>query len=248
MKLQSIPAALVSMLLMAGACTGGGDAARTASQPVEGEKPRNPTADPAVKPDPEPAPDGSASDAKSVQLDGIRLGTSLATLMDRAPYDKPCDLDALPQLARSAVVYAGKPCHEQTFPEGTTVLFLLTYAEGDSATQLAQPIEAMAWLGGTYFDARSNLPVKIGAKQPELDAALGAPAVSFQIGTEFETVTDTPDPKPVGDPLLAHHHGKDLWSLTRSGVAVGFVVGPMPQDAENEQWRSISRLFFHYAT
>jgi hypothetical protein len=227
-------------------------------------EPHKPAPDPspdsgAAEPEPEPEPEtpetperptGNARAAADVQLDGFGIGTKLSELMERgAPYDKPCDLDRLADVKRSVVVYTGKECRGQVFPDGTTVLFMLSLApgeEGDTEKDLAQPIEAVAWLGGDYFRGKTNLPVEVGAKKADIDVALGPPTTSFQIGTAFEPVTDDPDPKPIGDPLLAHQHPGDIWSVTRSGLAVGFVVGKMPADAEDEQWEGVTELYFSY--
>jgi hypothetical protein len=41
-------------------------------------------------------------------------------------------------------------------------------------------------------------------------------------------------------------HPGDVWSLAEDGSVVGFVVGPMPEDPESEQWRGLMQMFERY--
>jgi hypothetical protein len=37
-----------------------------------------------------------------------------------------------------------------------------------------------------------------------------------------------------------------VWSIAEDGVLVGFVVGPMPEDPESEQWRGLMQMYERY--
>jgi hypothetical protein len=120
-------------------------------------------------------PQATAKSAAELRIDGFAIGTKFSDLMKRgALYDKPCDLDRLQEVGRSAVVYAGKECHDQVFPDGTTLLLLLALGPGDGEigtdADLDQPIEAIGWIGGNYFSGKANFPsssVRSGLKSTQ---------------------------------------------------------------------------------
>jgi hypothetical protein len=101
-------------------------------------------------------------------LDGLRLGDTFAQAAAKAPWSSPCDQDPVADKARRAVIYGTKRCPKAPFPGNTNaVLFLAFRADPKEAA----PIEAMAWLGGNYFDSRSDFPVALGTKLPDGKAA-----------------------------------------------------------------------------
>lgn len=178
-----------------------------------------------------PASPKGALTAGAVTLDGFKLGDRYAsTVMRRDPYKDPCDNDPIDQRKRRFMVYGALPCRDRTFPDGTTVAFYLTFSKED---RYEQPIEAFAWLGGRYFETHSNFPARTGQSAQAVDAILGAPEATFALDRK-------------GSSLSVRRHAGDLWSIVESGTVVGFVVGPMPSEAENEQWRGLAQMYFRY--
>jgi len=53
-----------------------------------------------------------------------------------------------------------KPCRERAFPNKTTVIIFVPRKERPDKD--AQPVEALVWLGGTYFEPRSQFAGKSG--------------------------------------------------------------------------------------
>lgn len=193
-----------------------------------------PPAQPAAAPGGEkpPAEPPKARDAASYTFDGFKLGTLYGSeVMSRPPYDQPCDNDPIDNKARRFMVYGARPCRERTFPENTTVLFYIKYT--DTRDDYNQPIEAFGWLGGNYFASRSDFPVRTGQPSSAVNEALGAPLKTFSVERKKARVT-------------VQQHPGDVWSVVEDGIAVGFVVGPMPQDPESEQWRGLMQMFERY--
>ena len=172
----------------------------------------------------------AAQPKKEYSFDGIRLGDNYAQVLSRAPYDKPCDDDAVDSGARRFMVYGAVPCRGNMFPEQTTVAFYLEFAEQQ---RFEQPIEAIAWLGGNYFKKRSTFPVGVGIPYAEARAALGADIGSKTISRK-------------GDGLTVFEHPNHVYSLVDDGNVVGYVVGPMPGDGQNEQWRGLLEMYQRY--
>jgi len=172
-----------------------------------------------------------ARDAASYTFDGFKLGTLYGSeVMARPPYDQPCDNDPIDNKARRFMVYSARPCRERTFPENTTVVFYLKYAE--TPDKYNQPIEAFGWLGGDYFASRSDFPARTGQPASAANEALGAPLKTFTVERKAR--------------LTVQRHPGDVWSLAEDGSVVGFVVGPMPEDPESEQWRGLMQMFERY--
>ncbi|MBI5481764.1 MAG: hypothetical protein HY906_23110 [Deltaproteobacteria bacterium] len=108
--------------------------------------------------------------AADYTFDGFKLGDEYAAkVMSRVPYDQPCDDDPIDKRARRFMVYGALPCRDRTFPEKTTVMFYLRFSD---QKPLAQPIQAFAYLYGTYFDSRTSFPLKPGTT---LDRAHSSP-------------------------------------------------------------------------
>jgi hypothetical protein len=170
--------------------------------------------------------------AEHVKLDGFQLGSLYGSaVMSRAPYDKPCDDDPVDGRARRFMVYGALPCRELVFPEETTVAFYLRFAEG--AGELEQPIEAVAWLGGSYFSSRSDFPVRIGEPAARASEVLGAAETTFHVDRK-------------GQVVLVQKHRGNAWAIVDAGMLVGFVLGPMPDDPDNEQWRGLMQMYVRY--
>lgn len=191
---------------------------------------------------PSPAAGAPAPSARAAGylFDGFfRLGTPYSQVAARAPYAHPCDNDPVDGRARRAMVYGGQPCRDHAFAEDTTVVFYLRFAEAD-ADRYEQPIEAFAWMGGHYFDRRSSFPLRVG--QPAARAArLGRVRHQLELHREAgsrraRTVVT----------LVVRDHGNDVWSLAAEDRLVGFVVGPMPSDASNEQWELLMQMYARY--
>ncbi|MFH2006280.1 MAG: hypothetical protein ABI333_06815 [bacterium] len=171
--------------------------------------------------------------ARSYKFDGFKLGDSYSKLFQRAPYNQPCDNDPVDNRKRRAMVYGALPCRRRVFPEQTTVLiYLQMNAPGTSP--YAQPIEALAFLHGQYFRKRSNFPVHPGDKLGKARQRFGRP-----LGTMIL-------PNRRGPSLTAHRFRGDIHILTEGALVRGVVVGRMPTDPSNEQWRGLMQMVRRY--
>ena len=163
--------------------------------------------------------------------------------MARAPYDEPCDNDPIDNRARRMMLYGSKPCRDHVFPDKTSVIFLLAFADGDA--KYAQPIQALVWMGGSYFDKRSSFPAKTGATPAEVERALGAagpkPIVveDGNLGLHGRRTNE-------GVTLTIRKHPANVYSITDGERVIGYAVGPMPDDPENEQWRMVAQIYRRY--
>jgi hypothetical protein len=174
---------------------------------------------------------GTWRGAAAAVFDGFRLGSRYGSeVMTRDPYKQPCDDDPIDGKRRRFMVYGARPCRDRTFPEGTTVGFYLAYADSKS---FDEPIEAFMWLGGNYFATRSDFPLKTGLPAAAAADALGAVTATFKVGEEDKALT-------------VQKHPGDTYSVVEGGALVGFVIGPMPGDPENEQWRALHQMYFRY--
>ena len=163
--------------------------------------------------------------------DGFALGDNYAEkVMNRAPYDQPCDNDPIDNKTRRFMVYGAEPCRDKTFPDKTTVMFYLKFSEKD---RYAQPIEAFAYLHGSYFDDKTNFFITIGDKLEDARARINAIVKNFQIKRK----------KYVLDVIQS---AGDVYVLHNGKVVVGLVIGPMPEDPENEQWRGLMQMYQRY--
>lgn len=166
--------------------------------------------------------------ATDYTFDGFRLGASFrSAVMSKAPYQHPCDADPIEDRGRTIVVYMGQECRGQTFPDRTTVLFYLRYAADDAS--LDQPVEAIAWMGGSYFDTRSDFPARIGQPPAQVDRALGPAASTFRLGGRRRFVT-------------VRAHPGNVYSVVYERRVVAFVVGQMPADHEAESWEGLLEM------
>jgi hypothetical protein len=193
------------------------------------------TAAPTTTQAPVAAPNGEYT------FDGFELGTNFATVMARAPYDKPCDNDPVAKKSRRMMLYGSKPCRGNSFPEKTAVIFLLAFSEQD---KYAQPIEALVWMGGSYYEKRSNFAAKTGSTVADVESKLGPSAKELTVedgnlGRHGRRTNE-------GVTLTIRQHPKQVRSISDGDTVIGFVVGPMPDDAQNEQWRMIAQIYRRY--
>lgn len=166
--------------------------------------------------------------ATDYTFDGFQLGANLKqAVMSKSAFAHPCDDDPIENNKRTIVVYMGQECRGRTFPQGTTVVFYLPHAEGDA--RLAQPIEAMAWMGGSYLDSRSDFPARVGQRPAQVDSALGRPTSTFRLGGRRQFVT-------------VREHPGDVYSVVHENQVVAFVVGQMPDDHGAESWEGLLEM------
>jgi hypothetical protein len=169
--------------------------------------------------------------AADFTFDGFRLGDEYAAkVMSRAPYDQPCDDDPIDKKARRFMVYGALPCRDRTFPDKTTVMFYLRFSE---EKPLQQPIEAFAWLYGSYFNSRTDFPLKPGTPLARARQAFGKPGATFDIERKRTKLT-------------VHPFAGDVYVVAKGDRIVGFVVGPMPTDPGSEQWRGLMQMYVRY--
>ncbi len=168
---------------------------------------------------------------KEYSFDGFKLGDNYAEkVKSRSPYDKPCDNDPIDNRSRRFMVYGAEPCRGLSFPEKTTLMFYLKYSQTE---RYAQPIEAFAFMGGGYFNDKSDLFIKVGDRVDEARSKLGVLLRTFKI-------------KRKGFELGVHQSAGDLYVLFKESQVVGLVIGPMPEDPENEQWRGLMQMYARY--
>lgn len=169
-------------------------------------------------------------DESSYEFDGFKLGSLYASkVMSRSPYGNPCYVAPIDNESRRVMIYGTRGCPGRSFPEHTMVIFFLPYVEGRSGED--QPIRAFAWMGGNYFATRSNFPLRIGEPVDRATDVLGVPRRRFAL--------------PGG--LDVQKHPGRVYSIIHDDKLVGFVVGTMPGDPDNDQWRGIfPRLYFDH--
>ena len=164
--------------------------------------------------------------------DGFALEDTFDTVISRAPYDNPCDDDAIDGRARRFMVYGALPCRERTFPDGTTVFFFLEHTE-DRAQAYSTKIVAFGYLHGTYFNTRTTFPLPTGERLERVRAALGTVRGTFTLQRKDRS-------------LIVEKFDGDIHVLIKDDLAFGYVFGPMPVDPENEQWRGIMQMAARY--
>ncbi len=200
------------------------------------QEPKAPAA--IVLPPAEPAPSASSAvsartfDAKHVALDGIKLGDLYAsTVKTRKPYDEPCDDDAIDNDNRRFMIYGAKECRNRVFPEETTLAIYIAYAKGHE--KFEQPVQAIAWLGGNYFATRSDFPMRVGDPVAKAQETFGASTKTFSVERKKQSFT-------------VEQHAGDVYVIIDNAHIVGFVVGAMPDDPQNEQWRALMQAYVRY--
>jgi hypothetical protein len=162
-------------------------------------------------------PDGMPS-----SWDGFTLGDNYGTKVKaNAPYNTPCDDDPIEQKAARAMVYGGRPCHKVTFPNDTSVVFIIDYAARDNYDTA---IRAFGWLG-PYYDDKVKLPIKRGEPPDRAIEVLGPPIASFDLRVLHADVW------------------KDTAVFSDRGQIVGFAFGELPPDPNLERWRVFDQMY-----
>ncbi len=99
------------------------------------------------------------------------------------------------------------------------------------------PVDALAWMGGTYLNTRSDFPLRIGANESEVIRQFGpiSEEASFRKGDS--------------ELKVARYEGS-VYSMSLLGKTVGFIVGTMPpisfDDEEHDEWRAILGGWFQF--
>lgn len=212
----------LAVLAVAGGCE------RAEHPPAAASAPTSASAPGATSPPTAPA--RPALSAASIAVDGVKLGDRFGRLFHRPPYDRPCDDDPVDSPhTRRALVYGALPCRGNAFPDGTTAVFVVDWAEPDD---FDQPIRAIGWIGGHYFDSRTRLPLRVGAPAAGAEKVLGP-------------VRDRlPLSRRTG--LIAWRFDGDIYALVDGSLLAGFVLGPMPADATTDDWRVYEQMYRKY--
>ena len=187
-----------------------------------------------------PQPSATSRASNKLTFDGISVGDSLASVLARPNFREPCGDDSINAGQRRLISFMAKPCRDLAFPNKTTVILFVPRKDGPDKD--AQPVEALVWLGGTYFEPRSQFPGKMGMAVAEFEAALG-PGRALKPEIEDGNLGLHGRRTNEGVTLTARKHPGDVHSLTERGVAIGFVVGTMPDDPDDERWRMIAQLY-----
>ncbi len=171
--------------------------------------------------------------ARQYRFDGFRVGDNFGKLFKRAPYNTPCDDDPVDKRRRRAMVYGALPCRRKVFPQKTTVVLLLKNGR-PTGGRYALPIAALAFIHGRYFKKRSNFPIHPGDRLKKARRKLGRVLSTLQL-----KVRRRPS-------MTAHRFAGNIYVLTEGTLVRGVVVGKMPADAKNEQWRVITQMVRRY--
>jgi len=197
--------------------------------------------------------------ARDYSLDGIKIGDIYSTIvMSHAPYLSPCDDDLIDHGTRRAMFYAALPCrNQQTFPNNTSVVFFL---KGDKHRPYHQPIEAIAFFGGTYFSHNTNFPLSPGDHLSKAFDLVGNPIPNRTLswgkaefdmtGYPFNIISAIPFPGDIY--AVVGQSEKDssaaMKHLPRKSdpKIIGIILGEMPQDTKNEQWDGLLAVYLRY--
>lgn len=171
--------------------------------------------------------------AVDFELDGFQLGDVFAdSVKVRAPYTTPCESVVSSRGKRRLIAYGPRRCVRARFPEGTLAVFFLPLTGTRGAARDDEPIEAFAWLGGSWFTNRSDFPLFVGDHDTQASATLGPPHHILALHGSRSSGS-----------LIVRGHPGDVWSLSDGSSLVGFVVGPMPTVAADDQWQALLRLY-----
>jgi len=152
-------------------------------------------------------------------FDGFSLGDPFARVLARAPYDQRCDDDPIDGQYR-VMVYAARPCRGRTFPDGTSVVFIL---------DRDHTIRAFGWLGGSYYQGKVALPLEISDSVARATAVYGKPFASFDLRS-----------------LHVDRFAGSVAVLSEGQTIVGFVFGAMPDDPAVERWSVFDQMYRRY--
>jgi len=169
-------------------------------------------------------------------FDQARLGQGFSEeFIRKIALVPPCDIDPINDGARSIAFFTAKPCRSEGMTEKTTVVLFTSPAITRENSN--PPVTAIAWMGGTFMNTRSNFPVRVGAQESEANTALGLP---------LETVSFEEDEMQMS---ISKHEGQ-IFSLKVGTTVVGFVVGEMPsidfESEDHEEWGAIVAAWFRF--
>jgi len=163
-------------------------------------------------------------------FDNIQLGDNYGKLLQLPPYDKACDNDPIDNRNRRFMVYGGLPCRHNSFPKRTTVMFYLKYSKKNKYNQ---PIKAFAYLYGSYFNDKTNFPLKPGDSLSKAKKKLGSPKRKFNISRKRSMLT-------------IYEFKEYVYVICDTSKIIGFLFGKMPIEAKNEQWRGLMQMYQRY--
>lgn len=170
--------------------------------------------------------------ARRYRFDGFRLEDSYNKVQSKKTYSKPCDDDPVDNGRRKAMVYGGLPCRGHSFPDNTTVVFLLEMKKSQ-ARPFHAPIKAFAFMGGRYFVSKTKFPIHPGDSTTKAKKILGSPKAVRTLGKRHLI-------------LEVWRYRKDIRLLVSNSNVVGAVFGDMPKSLENEQWEVIYEMYRRY--
>ncbi|GMV43921.1 MAG: hypothetical protein AMXMBFR64_56370 [Myxococcales bacterium] len=150
-------------------------------------------------------------------VDGISVGQPLAEVRAREAYGEPCSMSEA--AARKVVIFGAKGC-KRAFTADTTAVLLVEDGK----------VGAIAWLGGSWFDNRTNFPVSLGTALPDGDPKSLGGAVEWPAAATLQ----------LAEGLRATRFGPDIHILDDGARVVGIVVGAMPVDPKDLQWVALT--------
>lgn len=169
--------------------------------------------------------------AEEFTFDGIRLGDNYQEkIAVKFPYTAPCDNDPVDKNSRRAMFYAPVECRRMpAFPDNTLVTFYLKFDDSDK--KYSQPVEALFWLGGNYFEGKTDFPYKVGIN-PETIKEFGKAEI---INRDYR--------KKIWQ---VYRFKGNISAISLEGKVLGYIIGPMPESFDNEQWRMIFKIYRMY--
>lgn len=170
------------------------------------------------------------AETREYTFDGFKLGDNYGQIMQRSPYNLICDNDPIDNKARRFMCYTALACRDNSFPKETTVMFYLKYS---GENKYNQPIEAFGYLYGSYFNDKTNFPLKPGDKLSKAKRKFGKELNTFDISRKDVT-------------LKVHQFNSDIYIICNQKKIIGFVLGKMPSDPMNEQWRALMQMYHRY--
>ena len=184
------------------------------------------------------------ADPEQLHMDNMKFGDSF--------------LPPVVYAARRGLVQKG----ERAGQEGTTSLYFL-HSVPEASKQFDQPIVTFVWMGGSYYNTRSDFPLHVGDLFDRAVDLLGDSLDRFRIygrhptkywemsspgfkeynaskptdetERKFKASTDFYQP----DCLLVCRFEGNLWVLIAATTIVGFVAGPMNDDPNDQAWRIV---------
>ncbi|MBN1251014.1 MAG: hypothetical protein JXR51_04770 [Bacteroidales bacterium] len=182
--------------------------------------------------------------AKQYTFDGFKIGDNFGKMMDKYPYNQFCDQDPIDNKTRRFMCYAPVEHGGRAFPDQTTVVLYLKYAQDNFNTHIEykQPIEAFAYLYGYYFNNKTDFSLK-----PSDDLNLA----KKQFGEEIKTFDITSPENPYDEDsqeytLKVYQFNGDIYIIADEDKIIGFVLGEMPSDPYNEQWLALMQMYSRY--